>query len=448
MRRHRHLAAVLAVGCLLGCSGAETARPRHVLLVVVDTLRADRLGSYGAAEDASPNLDGFARAARVFERCSAHAADTRFSVASLMTGFLPHETRILERRGLPAGVTTWAEVLREHGFRSEAVVSNYVLRRGRGFEQGFDRYDDELEEKELVRRSPERTAARTTDRAIERLEALASGPPFFLWVHYQDPHGPYTPPSEMVRDGPPGAPVPPSGSLSGRGGIPTYQELAGLSDPGAYVRRYEGEVRHADRELRRLFDALDRLGLRDDTLIVFTSDHGEGLGEHAYYFAHGEYLYEHQIHVPLLLAWGDRLRGREARPVQHLDVLPTVLRMLGIPSDGLPGHDLLADPREREILSVMRSPLVEDEWKFSLVRGDWKLIHTPLGERSELYALDADPGEREDLAARPGHRARRDRMRADLERLRALDRISPGTPRSPAPTADERERLRALGYVE
>ncbi len=449
MWRADFLPSALAFLLLFGCADMEPERPRHALLVVVDTLRADRLGSYGAGEGASPHLDAFARQARVFEHCSAHAADTRFSMASLLTGFLPHETQILVRRGLPAGLPTWARILRDAGFRTEAVVSNYVLRRGRGFEQGFDRYDDRLEEIERVRRQPERTATATTDRAIERLDTLAAGERLFLWVHYQDPHGPYTPPADLLRDGPPGDELVPTGSLSGRGGIPSYQVLGALRDHDAYVRRYEAEVRHVDREIGRLFAALERRGLRDESLIVFTSDHGEGLGEHDYYFAHGEYLYEHQTHVPLILAWGDHLTGRETIPVQHIDVLPTVLGRLGIePTVPLPGKDLLDDPTPRAIFSVMRSPLVKDTWKFALARDHWKLIHTPRGERTELYALDVDPGEDDDLAERAEHAERRERLRARLERIRRLDRLSAGKPAAPALTPAERARLRALGYLE
>ena len=445
---------VCAAGLYFGCGGDAADRRPNVVLVVVDTLRADHLGCYGYARDTSPRIDAFATDAMLFERCFSHAADTRYACASLLSGFLPHETGVLDDTTLGEELVTLPEMLREHGYATAAVISNYVLRAGRGYEQGFDIFDDTMEQREQIREWPERIAAGTTDRAIELLGEL-SDRPFFLWVHYQDPHGPYAPPSgleQVFRDDEKRLPpVEPSGSLSGRGGIPAYQQLGDQRDPDSYRARYDGEIRYVDAELARFFDALKEADLYDDSLIILTSDHGEGMGEHDYYFAHGEYLYQHQIHVPLIVRWGDRLVGRRAEPVQHVDIVPTVLAALDIDNGtAFRGADLRQRGRtDRRILSEMKSPLVADTQKLALVQGSAKLIHTPATRRFELYDLAADPDEQQDLAHDPGHAARLSDLRVALDAVRGEDRLRlAARPPAPRPTEDEREKLRSLGYVE
>ena len=300
---------------------------------MVDTLRADHLGCYGYAKDTSPNIDRFADDALLFENCLSNGSNTRVSVASLLSGFLPHETGALKWPVLTQDLETLAEILQAHGYWTGAVISNFVLRKKQGYEQGFLLYDDTMEDRELVRSWPERVAEHTTDRAIEVLEKPRDRP-LFLWIHYQDPHGPYVPPtdpSDAFRD--PGRPpreLEFTGSISGRGGIPSYQQLGSNHDFYYYRARYDAEIRYLDTHFQRLIAALKRLGMYDNSIIVLTADHGEGMGEHDYFFAHGEYLYQDQLHVPFMLRYGNELIGRTTKPVQHVDLVPTLLKIAGI----------------------------------------------------------------------------------------------------------------------
>ena len=447
--------ALLAVGTLAllsHCRHDGHDAPSNVILVVIDTLRADRLGCYGYPRDISPNIDAFAGEALLFEKCLSHAADTRFACASLLTGFLLHETGILDSPILREELDTLPEILRARGFATAAVISNYVLRKGLAYEQGFDVYDDTMDQREAVRNWPERIAARTTDRAIELLEDHR-GKSLFMWIHYQDPHGPYAPPkafTDRFRD--PASPprmLEPSGSMSGRGGIPKYQMLGEHRAFDLYRARYDGEIRYVDEEFKRLIDALKRLSTYDDTLIILTSDHGEGMGEHDYYFAHGEYLYQHQLHVPLIVRWGDRLQGRREPFVQHVDILPTVLDILGIQTQSrLRGIDLRIDT-EREILAEMQSRLAPEDRKHALVRDGKKLIHTPSTNRLEIYDLLSDPHETSDLASDPAYSGHLRILKTRMSGLRSEDR--PGLDKQyvqPTLTEEQQARLRSLGYLD
>lgn len=453
LKRRIALGLATAAVLLSSCESRPPGKP-NVILIVVDTLRADHLGSYGYGRDTSPNIDALAAESLLFENALSHAADTRFAMASLLSGFLVHETGVLESVVLSDGLELLPERLSAEGYATAAVISNWVLRSGRRYEQGFDVYDDAMEPSEESRGAPERTAGPTTDRAIDLVQQLSGGP-FFLWVHYQDPHGPYTPPAgtaDRFRAG--GAeprPVHPSGSLSGRGGIPDYQRLPGLTDFDEYRARYDGEIRHVDAQLQRLLDALERLGIEDETLIVLTADHGEGLGEHDYYFAHGEYLFQHQLHVPLILRWGNRLRGRRADYVRHVDILPTILAVAGaaVPPD-LRGTDLRSGAETpRAILSEMRSPFVDPKEKLALTVDGMKLIFTPALRRTELYDLRRDPGELHDLSQAPDHAERLAALASGLAALRRENRLDSIEPSAPQELTDEeREKLRSLGYVE
>jgi arylsulfatase A-like enzyme len=416
-------------------------------------LRADRLGVYGHPKPTTPRLDAFARDAVRFSHAYAHSSETRFSLASLLTGFHPHETRVPHGRTLPGEVETLAEILRAHGRATAAVVSNYVLRGDRGWRQGFDVYDDQMPQHEIPRNWPERIATDTTQRAVELLEDLHRSP-FFLWVHYQDPHGPYTPPppyADEFRD----RARPPqllrvNPGLSGLGGIPSYQRLGDERDLNFYVSQYDGEVRYVDEEIGRLLAALRRLGAYDRTLIVFTADHGESLGEHDHYLAHMEYLYSELTRVPLLIRFGDERGGTRDDFVQHVDLLPTILAALELPVPaGLRGSDLRA-PRSGDpaIFSEIDLPSEPGGRRTSLVWRGFRLIHSRPGDRFELYDLASDPGELRDLAPDPAQAARLAEMSARLLELEVEDRLGIRSAEPPPPLSeDERRKLEALGYV-
>jgi arylsulfatase len=435
-----------------GRPAGEDARP-NIFLITVDTLRADHLGSYGYAKPTSPAIDRFASEALLFEEASSHAPVTSSSCASILSGFLPHETKVFENQPLPSQVETLPEVLEPLGYRRLAVVSNYVLQAKNGWSDGFDDYDQLLDEREVVRRHyAERRAEKTANRAIELIRQHRDER-LFVWVHFQDPHGPYTPPPgyrDMFRE--PDAEtetIPLSSSLSGRGGIPTYQRLGGNRDYHHYVSQYDGEIRYLDDHFDRLISAIKGLGLYDDALIIFTADHGEGMGNHRYYFAHGENLYTDLIHVPLIIRYGER-SGRRADFVQHIDLVPTIRSILGLGVDArLRGRDLLAGEtgEPAEIFAEMESTSVRDRVKTSLLYDGYKLIHTPLFDSFELYDLRTDFNETRNLLNDPVQSSRTEHMKARLKAISEEDRLGLATGGSEAVrTEEELETLRALGY--
>ena len=172
-----------------GCTKPQPRKRPNIILITVDTLRADNLSCYGYNRNTSENLDRFAADAMLFENCLSHAPVTSSSLTSLLSGFLPHETKVFENLPLPKEVDTLAKMLQRQGYKTAGVVSNFNLRRKAGWSEGFAIYDDNMVAYEQVRGLPERTAEHTTNRAIEVLKELNSEQ-LFLWVHYQDPHGP------------------------------------------------------------------------------------------------------------------------------------------------------------------------------------------------------------------------------------------------------------------
>lgn len=439
---------------LSGCRKQRGGERPSIILITVDAVRADHLGCYGYSKNTSPNIDRFATEALLFENCLAHAPDTRYSFASILSGFLPHETKITETHQLAAAVKTVPEILRQEGYKTVAVISNFVMRKKQGFEQGFIIYDDTMRDRELVRRWPERVAERTTDRAIELLKEFHKDQ-LFMWIHYQDPHGPYTPPERLARlfRNPAQKPrnLKLNTSLSGRGGIPFYQRLGTNRDFYDYVARYDGEIRYQDEHFKHLVDVLKELGLYDEALIIFSSDHGEGMGEHNYFFAHGENLYADQLHVPLIIRYGEEPAGRRSDFVQHLDVVPTIFKALGMKMDSrFRGRDLLKqNEKKREIFAEMKSPLVRDGIKFCVVFDGLKLIYTRLFKKYELFNLKSDPHEEHDLINDPKYRERAGDLKIRLKRIREEDFLGLRVvKRRQKLTEEEIRKLKSLGYVE
>ncbi|MHC4721708.1 MAG: sulfatase [Planctomycetota bacterium] len=437
---------------LSGCARSQPPKGPNVILIIVDTLRPDHLGCYGYSRNTSPNIDLFAADSLLFENCFAHAPSTSASVASILSGFLPHETKVTNRTIMAPQIQTLPLILQDHRYKTTAVVSNYVLRQKRGWEKGFDKYDAEMKDRELNRNLLQRNAEHTTDRAIKLLKKSRKDN-LFMWIHYQDPHGPYTPPENFGKlfkstDLKPRL-LKLNNISSGRRGIPKYQKLGDNRDFHHYVSQYDAEIRYNDEHLKRLFDSLKKLGLYHDSLIIFTADHGEGMGEHDYYFAHGENLYNILTHVPLIIKCPAELTGRKTDFVQHIDIVPTILKNLHIaPDPRLQGCDLRTEiPVGREIFAKMETGMVRDNVKYSILADDFKLIHTPLYDRYELYNMTEDFNEELDLANDPHHRPRTEDLKIRLKRIRKQDSLRLGTIKSPKLTDEELEKLKSLGYV-
>jgi len=397
----------------------------NVLVVTLDTTRADRLGPYGFQGVQTPVLDRLAREGVVFEQAASAAPLTQPSHATLFTSRLPpaHGVRDNGVAALADEEVTLAETLRDAGARTGAFIGAYVLDSRWGFDQGFETYVDDFDlsqHRAISLGGIERRASDVADAALEWLKGVGDDR-FFAWVHFFDAHAPYSPP-EPFRT-----------TYDGRG--------------------YAGEIAYMDSQLGRLVQALEARGLLDRTIVVVAGDHGESLGEHGE-GAHGFFLYEGVIRVPLIVRTPyPATRGRRVAHLVHtMDVMPTILDLVGRPSpESVTGRSLAgamsgataAD--ESEAYAESLYPLNQFGWSDlrSLRAGRYKYIDAP---RPELYDLERDPAERTNLYE--DRRAVADAMR---ERLREIHRAaSERTPRE-RPTIevdpDTRARLAALGYV-
>lgn len=465
------LVLTLGAAAAAGCRGLGDPPPRPVVLVTVDTLRADRVGLHGFAFP-TPALDAVGREGAWAATAYAPFARTTQSVGSILTGLHPlrHGGDGLGMR-LPDSATTLAERFKQRGYDTAAFVTNIVLQPGFGFEQGFDLFSNP--EPRWVGNS----AFSLTGEAVAWLRSRPKdGKPFFLWVHYLDPHWSYEPRDEFARrTDPSGAGA---GDLASRvesGAIPWGRML--FDAPSVLTpaeieqarRMYDAEVLQTDAAVGQFVAALKELGYWDGAVLAFASDHGESLGEHDYWFGHGEYLYDTTLHVPLMLrAAGEIPPGTRIDGVVRLeDLAPTVLALSGAPVPaGLDGVDLapllrrggtVVSPRPTAVhltdhLLIRsenpRRPVAGREGRWWALRdGSLKLIRIPAGPGrwdEELYDLAADPGETTNLA---GSRA------AEAGRLRQQLQAISGDLLKDAPTDDgiathpDADRLRSLGYA-
>jgi arylsulfatase A-like enzyme len=330
------LSALLLANAGFGCSGSKEPES-NVLMITIDTLRADRLGTYGFQLATSPAIDRLAAQGVVFEHAISGASFTAGSHASIMASRYTREHTIgYDNDGARLeGITTLAEIFNQEGYQTAAFIGNIVLDRSSGLDRGFEIYDDELPSAELNRKFAfERIAEQTTERALLWLQNRDSRP-FFLWVHYQDPHGPYTPPPEykgrfQPEFKPDEKPLPVLESVFGLNGIPSYQQLDTVRHPSVYKTRYAEEIAYADHWIGELISRVDAIASDAETIVVLTADHGESLGEEGRYFLHGSSTTPDQAHIPLILRAPGLPAGRRTEIVHHVDVMPTLLDLVGI----------------------------------------------------------------------------------------------------------------------
>jgi choline-sulfatase len=418
--------------CALGaaCSPKPTVPPparvaRHLLLVTIDTLRADRIGAYGNTTVATPNLDRLTREGAMALHTSAPVPLTRPSHVSLLTGLYPAEHGIRDNVSPPLGksVPVLAELLQQRGFRTGAFVSSIVLSKQSGLGRGFAHYADRFEIGEDDARFLN-TIQKRGDVTVREATAWLSeaGPERrFAWVHLYDPHDPYEPPE------------------------PFASRYAG--------RLYDGEVAWSDELVGRLDAALAAAGLRDDTLVVVTSDHGEGLDEHGE-AVHGFFVYETTLHVPLIVRGPGVAAGTKLTALTRtVDVMPTALDLLGLGEltphvagrslkAALGGASIDDEPAFAESLV----PLIHYGWSdLRAVRdGRWKYILAP---RPELYDLARDPGERQNLVDSEPQRARAFRSGLEQHLRKEQAALHDAAASNASVPPDLLEKLGALGYV-
>jgi len=421
----------LALLALLACE--REVRP-SLLLLTLDTTRLDALGAFGGADARTPRIDALSAESLRFTQAVTTAPYTGPSHASMMTGLLPpgHGLRDFLVQALPPDAVTLAELLRDAGYDTAAFVSAYVLDRRYGLDQGFDVYTSSREPLGSEQFTS-RTATETANEALAWLSERSSARPFFLWIHFFDPHHPYQPPPAFR----------------------TPHE-AGAGRLARQRRRYLDAASYMDAEIGRVLDALDERELLADLIVVALADHGEMLGEHGRRpGTHSPVLYDTTLRVPLLVRAPGRVPpGEDARQVSIVDVFPTILELTGVrgPGGGVQGHSLL--DRWRGDRPAYSETFYEHfPWRaregrelVSLRDGGWKLVTGPSGD--VLYDLRVDPAEQTDVA--PQNPERVASLRAQLAALRSESGEAAAhiLDLSDEEREEHIERLRSLGYVE
>lgn len=470
MNRREFLAAsaCTAASFLFGCSWHRRQKRNvgpNLILVVSDTLRADHLSCCGADPPLTPFIDDLAGRGALFKAAMSPAPLTGAAHATLMTGTYQTRHGVVDNGGrIPKALPTLAQVCWDAGYETAAFVSNPVLDPGelRGIDRGFATYDATLPSVE--RNRPEslyREGSDTSEAVVSWLRHKAKTP-FFLWVHYMEPHGPYELSDLKLRDLVdnlpliPGEPerLPLLRENCQPGGIPAYQVLGDERDPREYRLRYAARAAYVDRQVGRLLDELQALGLDDDTVVAFTADHGELLGEHGWYFLHGITLYGPVLRVPFVLAGPGVTSGSFASPVGTADVMPTMMDLLGIESETAQAH-----LQGRSLIPVMEGTSREDvpiyaissrgkEWSVRLGPLKYTMSEENNTGREGLFDLGTDPAETRDISReRPQEAAR---MRRELVAFMAENQgvLGGKTTEAPSLSEEERQRLKALGYLD
>ncbi len=449
-----------------GCDRQAGERRFNVVLVTLDTTRADRFSSYGYERQTTPGFDALARQGVLFETAISSAAMTPVSHASILTGLYPyqHGVRVLHAASgykLAPEVPTLATILKEAGWTNGAVLSAFPVSEHYGFDAGFHFFDNGIEEDvdTVIRLSHkgarfvwgagknQRRSDETTEVALEWVSEVRE--PFFLWIHYWDPHDwKVRPPEEIQR----------------KFGVRELPEERTARDENVRFHReadqrhalYDAELHYVDSQFGRLVAELRSLGRYDDTIFVVVSDHGEGLGDHGW--RGHRILYQEQIRVPLIIRLPGGPAGRAVSTLARtIDIVPTVLDWLELDVPPMEGRTLVplmegepGDPRiayadqinlfDKADRTVSRRPA--DDLLYSATDGEWKLIYRPLHpELNELYNLTDDPGETRNLHAAGNPEARR--LMRFLERSGGFV----DQPFGESTDTDARERLEALGYI-
>jgi arylsulfatase A-like enzyme len=435
-------ALALAGAWLLLTCGIDKPRP-NLIIVLVDTLRADHLSYHGYDRETSPHLDRFAGESLTFLNHYAHASRTGPSVASLFTGLYPRSHGVLnplearDAKGiLSEEQTTLAEILASHGYSSHGIVTNVNVSSRFGFGQGFASYTS-LERGSRI-----------------DIADLDLAPPFFLYLHYMEPHSPYNAP-EPFRS----VWIDPDyeGPVTGRhrqlDHIVAGELVPNAEDQSQLTALYDQEIRYFDYQFAKLLETLESRALLDNTILLVTADHGEELFDHGSVL-HGYTLYEEQLHVPFILR-DPRIENpmRVSAITRQVDVLPTLLELMGVSYDGtLQGRSLVpqidgeaGDPTgDSGVFAQTRLNAVKKVKSRSLLADGWKLIVSDLPEPGhELYHIPTDPEEQHNVAS--SNAAMTKKMR---RRLRDLVQSLPlATEEQVDLTNEEKEELRSLGYI-
>jgi arylsulfatase A-like enzyme/Flp pilus assembly protein TadD len=426
MRPSRLTAGLVLALAFLPFAGCHTRPHPNVLLVTIDTLRVDHLGCYGFTLARTPNIDRLAAEGVRCENAVSAAPITMPSHSTILTGLYPpaHGVRDNGVYALADEVVTLPERLKAKGYETQAFVSAVVLNRRYNLTQGFDGYDDDLwaEDAPKMFMIRDRPAARTAEKFVAWLDGWQKKParrPFFAWVHFFDPHQPYSPPPE---------------------------------DRALSPTLYDGEIAAADRGVGRLIEVLRGKGLLDDTLVVLTADHGESLGEHQEK-THAIFIYDATVHVPLVWRYPRMMPSGSVYPgpVRSVDIVPTILGILGLPGGSeTQGENLLpalrGTVRPLELPQYSESLLSELGFGMAPLHGvrwdGYKWIRAP---KPELYDLRKDPHELHNLY--PGDERRARLLDAELQRILDESEKRATKAKENPMTRETQEMLQALGYL-
>ena len=410
------VASVLSVVAL-----SQSPPPPNILLITIDTVRADHIGAYGYASASTPVLDRLAREGVRFADATTQAPLTAPAHAALLTGVYPARLGVRDNATtpVPESATTAAELFKSRGYRTGGFVGAFILTKPYGFAQGFDTFDADFPGfSDGLKLQVQRRGDAVVDAAVRWLDGGTASQPFFGWVHLYDAHAPYDPPEPFAAR--------------------------------FKAAPYDGEIAYVDACIGRLIAALERTGRLDRTLVAIVADHGESLGEHGEQ-EHGMFLYDSVLRIP----WIMRLPGRAHagvvvnEQVRAIDVLPTLAAIAGAPMPRVDGESVLelANGHPRRDTPSSYAETYYPKWHYGWselksLRGDhWKYVDAP---KPEVFDLRADAGERHNLASERGP------LMAGMSG--ALEKIAAGfgpaaTTTAPQPDAETLARLRSLGYV-
>ncbi len=446
MRFSKTVASVVCAGGLLACGtagGPGSAPDVNIILISIDTLRADHLGCYGYPRPTSPAIDTFRGDAVLFEKAIAHAPSTLHSHASILSSLLPfhHQASWDARTRMPDEVISVTEVLENHGYATAAITGGGQMDKLFGLDQGFGSYE------QPGTQSFADVTTKATQWLAEHNRQTESGP-FFLFLHTYETHHPYAPDAgylELFDDPEYNGPLPDEISVDILREINQKDREIDSSDLAHIIATYDAEIRSMDDGFAELVGYLEEHALYDDTLIVLTSDHGEEFGEHGRVGWHSHSLFDELLHVPLIVKYPkNRLAGSTvAVQTRSIDIAPTLLAVAGIEApEQFLGVDLtpLAARREDtpDLVAISRMDRRAARDIASVRTPKWKLY------RGRLFDLESDAGEQWDTAM--NHHDEVVRLRTALEdAIAARERI---TAPQVAPTGKTLDDLKALGYLQ
>lgn len=341
----------------------------NILLITVDTLRADHLSAWGYTRQTSPAIDRLAAEGVRFDQAQVQWPKTTPSFASIFTATYPKDNRIVRTAGQPISCQflTLPEVLKKQGYATYAVIANAAVGSDFFFNQGFDEYIETWKLPHGADGADPNRAEAVTQLAVSLLDRLQkTGKPYFLWVHYLDPHFPYEPPPDARGKFQGDSHFDPSVKIQVAAdkprqqmfGIGSEHVLDGHSDLAFYIARYDAEIAYTDAQIGRLLDEMKKRRMLDKTVTAFTADHGESLGDHGYYFDHGRFSFQTCLHVPLVLHYPGVLKPRvDKEPAELIDLAPTLLEVAGVPLDhGVWMQGRTLTPRLRGQAEAVKTP--------------------------------------------------------------------------------------------